>query len=91
MEARKNVKYREDENKSHGDPGKAEATSSVLNGVDVLVGKIMGPNIVRLRKKFVPIIVRQPDIGAALKILKENLIEITEEKEKTERKGLILK
>ncbi len=90
-EERKNVKYQEDETRIHGDPNKAKATSSVLGGVDVLVGKMMGPNIVRLQKKFVPIIVRQSRINETLEILKENIIEIIEEKEKKERRGLILK
>jgi ferredoxin len=91
QEERVNVKYEEDETRIHGDPNKAKATSSVLGSVDVLVGKMMGPNIVRLQKKFVPIIVRESAIDETLEILKENLIEIIEEKEEKERRGLILK
>jgi len=41
----------------HGDPEKAKATSSVLEGVDVLVGKKFGPNLPRLVRKFVCVVV----------------------------------
>lgn len=93
QEKRENARYKEDETRVHGDPGKAKATSSVLNGVDVLTGKMMGPNIVRLKNKFVPAIIREPDIKKATQLIQENINEIFEEKEKSgeERKGIILK
>lgn len=89
-ETRENAKYKEDETISHGDPMKAQATASVLMDVDVLVGKMMGPNIERLRQKFVPVIVREPDIKKSLEIIKDNINEIFEEKEKTERRGIVI-
>jgi len=89
-ETRENVKYAEDETRIHGDPGKAKATASVLKSVDVLVGKIMGPNIKILKNKFVAVIIREPEIEKAVDIIRENLNEIFEEKEKTDRRGLIL-
>ena len=89
-EARENAKYTEDETRIHGDPKKAEVTASVLKDVDVLVGKIMGPNIKRLKDKFVIVVIREPEIEKSLKIIIENINEIVEEKEKTERRGLIL-
>ena len=89
-ETRENVKYKEDEAITHGDPGKAKATASVLTDVDVLVGKMMGPNIERLKKKFVPVIIREPNIKKSIEIIKENINEIFEEKEKTDRMGIIL-
>ncbi len=88
-ETRENAKYKEDETITHGDPGKAKATASVLKDVDVLVGKMMGPNIERLQKKFIPVVIREPDIKKSLEIIKENINEIFEEKEKTDRKGVI--
>jgi len=90
LEKRKNVKYKEDEGKVHGDPGKAKATSSVLANVDVLVGKMFGPNIIRLKIKFVSIVIREPLIKKAIEIIKENINEIVEEKNKKERQGIIL-
>ncbi len=92
IEKRENIKYDEDESRTHGDPKKAEKVSSILNGVDIIVGKIIGPNIVRMKKKFVPLIVREPLIKGALEIIKENINEIVEEKEKEgeERRGLVI-
>ena len=88
---RENVEYREDESRIHGDPEKAKAVSSVLKGVDAVVGKMIGPNITRMKIKFVPIIIREPLIKKALEIIKENINEIIEEYDKKERKGIILK
>jgi len=47
VERRENVQFKGDES-MHGDPEKAKATSSVLKGVDVLVGRKFGPNLPRL-------------------------------------------
>lgn len=90
IETRENAKYKEDETRVHGDPGKAKATASVLKDVDVLLGKMIGPNINRLKVKFLPVIIREPEIKKALNIIMENINEIFEEKEKTDRMGLIL-
>ncbi len=89
-DTRENAKYKEDETKTHGDPGKAKATASVLKDVDVLVGKMMGPNIERLKNRFVPVIIREPKIKDALEVINYNLNELFEEREKTDRSGLIL-
>ncbi len=90
IETRKNVKYREDEARIHGDPGKAKATTSALTNIEVLVGKMMGPNIKRLKDKFVAVIIREPNIKKATEIIKNNINEIIEEKNKKERKGIII-
>lgn len=92
QETRGNIKYKEDESRAHGDPGKAKATASVLEGIDVLVGKMMGPNIERLKHKFVPVIIKKPKIKKAKEIIKEDINEILEEKEKSgeKRHGIIL-
>lgn len=93
-ETRENPKFKEDETKMHGDPGKAKATASVLSGVDVLIGKIMGPNIVRLKNQFVCAIIREKEITVAMDIIKENICAIIQEKNKQnskEKSGIILK
>ncbi len=93
-ETRENPKFKEDETKLHGDPGKAKATASVLSGVDVLIGKIMGPNIVRLKNQFVCAIIREKEITAAMDIIKANICAIVHEKNKQdskEKSGIILK
>lgn len=90
-EMRENVKYKEDESKTHGDPGKARATASTLENIDVLIGEIFGPNISRLKNKLVCAVVRDGrTITQAVDILKENVIEILEEKNAKEKKGIVL-
>jgi len=90
IEQRSNPKYKEDETKTHGDPGKAKATASALQNVDVLVGQIFGPNITRLRNKFVCVVIRQDSIEEAIRIASETISEIIEEKNKKDKRGIIL-
>ena len=92
VETRKNVKYEEDESLKHGDPGKARATASVMNGIDVMAGKKFGPNIVRLLNRFVCVVVKTDRIADAVKLINENMDRIVEEKNKDEgRKHIVLK
>ena len=92
VEKRENVKFKGDESIKHGDPDKAKATSSVLQCVDVLVGKRFGPNLPRLVKKFVCVIVRTDTLKNAIRIIHQNIEKIIAEKNKGEdRKHLILK
>ena len=91
-EKRENVKLKGNESMKHGDPDKAKATSSVLQGVDVLVGKRFGPNLPRLVKRFVCVIVRTDTLENAVRIIHQNMEEIIAEKNKGEdRKHLILR
>lgn len=90
-ELRENVKYREDNSKTHGDPGKARATASALENIDVLIGEKFGPNISRLKNKFVCAVVRGGrTIAQAIDMLKENVNEILEEKCSKQKKGIVL-
>jgi len=91
VECRKNVKYHEDESIKHGDPGKAQATAEVLKGLDAIAGLRFGPNINRLLKKYVCIIVKRQTIEDAITVLREHVEHIVEAKEKGEtRKHLVL-
>ena len=91
VEKRENVKFKGDESIKHGDPEKARATSSVLEGIDVLVGRKFGPNIVRLLKKFVCVVVRKGDINNAIEMICCNKEKIVEQWNKEEnRKHLVL-
>lgn len=90
IEQRKNVEYKENESMIHGDPGKAKATSTALKGVDVVVGRRFGPNIMRLSKKFVCIVARRETINDAIQLIHANMDRIIREKEKGEnRKHLV--
>jgi len=57
------------EEETHGDPKKANAVQHLMTDVPVLMAFAMGPNIVRMRKRFVPVISREPGIEAALRKL----------------------
>ena len=86
VEQRANIKFQEDETKKDGDPAKAEATSSVLKSVDVLVSKKFGPNINRMVHKFVCVVVRTNVISDAIKTVKNHMNEVIAEKNKKEDK-----
>ncbi|MFW6140201.1 MAG: NifB/NifX family molybdenum-iron cluster-binding protein [Acidobacteriota bacterium] len=91
VEKRENVKFKGDESIKHGDPEKAKATSSVLEGIDVIVGRKFGPNIVRLLKKFVCVVVRKNSISHAIEDTYSNKEKILEQKYKeAHRKHLVL-
>jgi len=89
-EKRENTKYQEDETRIHGDPEKAKRVTSALNGVGVIVGKLFGPNITRLKNKFVAVVIREPNIENALESIKDGINEIVEEKNKKEGSVIIL-
>jgi len=92
VERRENVKFEGNESMQHGDPEKARATSSVLENVDVLVGRKFGPNLPRLLKKFVCVVVRTESLTNAIKAVHNNMDRIVEESNKREnRKDIVLR
>jgi len=91
VERRENVKFRGDESIKHGDPEKAMATSSVLENVDVVVGRKFGPNLPKLLKKFVCIVVRTDTITNAIEAVHNSMDAIVEQKNKGEdRRHIVL-
>jgi len=90
VERRENVKFQGDESIKHGDPEKAKATSSVLKNVDVLVGRRFGPNLPRLLKKFVCIVVRTDTITNAILAVRNSMDSIVEQKNNEEDKKHIV-
>jgi len=92
VERRENVRFKGNETMKHGDPEKAKATSSVLEGVDVLVGRKFGPNLPRLLRKFVCVVVRTNALDSAIEAVHNNMGRIAEEKNKEfDRKHIVLK
>ncbi|RLB75226.1 MAG: hypothetical protein DRH24_19940 [Deltaproteobacteria bacterium] len=79
VEKVKNIPFEE---KHDGDPAKAGHVSSILAKYDVcvIINRAIGPNIVRMRKRFVPVISRVNDIEETLKRLDPQ--EITAENSK---------
>ena len=91
IEKRENTRFEGDETMKHGDPEKARATSSALEGVDILVGRKFGPNLPRLLGKFVCVLVRTSTIATAIEAIHNNMDRIAEEKDKEEgRKHIVL-
>jgi len=92
VEKRENTHFTGDEAMKHGDPEKAKATSSALKGVDVLVGRKFGPNLLRLLGRFVCVLVRTTTIATAIEAIHNNMDSIAEERNKEEgRKYIVLK
>ena len=84
LERRDNSKYKGDEAMKHGDPKKAQATMEALRGANVLVNKMFGPNLPRLLKKLLCVVVRTEKISDAIEILKQNWVRVQEEYQKGE-------
>ena len=69
------------EEEIHGDPKKAKSIADILNSrkVKAVFAYTLGPNIVRMRKRFVPIISRILNINEALDKLKDHMKEVESE------------
>jgi len=85
-----NPKFIENHLLADGDPKKAQKVSQLLKGVDVVVSGLYGPNIKRIKKKFVSLIIRGKNIEASIEIIKESSNEIIAELSKENKKVLIL-
>ena len=90
------IEYRENtspEERMHGDPNKARAIMNIVKGTDVLVGRAMGPNFVKIRDEspYLPVIVRgrYRTIEDALSALADNydLIESELNRKRSGEKG----
>ena len=92
VERRQNSKFAGDETMMHGDPEKAKATSAVLSGIDVLVGRKFGPNITRLLTKFACVVVRTREVNSAVEAVRANIDSVVEQHSKgVDRKHLVLR
>jgi len=92
VERRENSKYGGDETLRHGDAKKAKASLSALEGLDVWVNKRFGPNLPRLLKKIMCVVVRTNTIEEGIGLIKSNFDGVAEQCAKGEdRKHLVLK
>jgi len=92
IERRENSKYAGDESMRHGDPKKAKKSLSALEGVDVWGNPRFGPNLPRLLKKLLCVVVRVETIEEAITLIRDNLDAVVDEHAKgEERKHLVLK
>ena len=78
----------EEEEDIHADPKKAKSIAKLLKKeqVQILVSKIFGPNIVRIKKKFVCIVVKDEEIDVGIRKVCESIGKIYEEWEKGEER-----
>ena len=72
----------------HADPTKAKGISKLLlhENVNVVVSKIFGPNIKRIKKKFVCIVVKDEEIEEGINKICQNIEKIYNEWEKGEER-----
>ncbi|MDP8202811.1 MAG: NifB/NifX family molybdenum-iron cluster-binding protein [Candidatus Tenebribacter burtonii] len=78
----------EEEEEIHADPKKAKGISNLLlnENVSVVVSKIFGPNIKRIRKKFVCILIKDEEIEEGINKVCANIEKIYNEWEKGEER-----
>ncbi len=75
----------------HADPVKAKGISELLKkeGVQVMVSKRFGPNIKRIKSKFVCVMMNDPEIETSLKNLQQKLRHIQETWNAGEERGFL--
>ncbi len=80
----------EDEGK-HGDPKKAKGITGILKeeGVTIAVSKVFGPNLKRIKRKFLCIIFREGSINESIGKLQENFSALADEWAKGEERDSI--
>ncbi len=76
LEKRKNTSPPEEE---HGSKEKAKGISDILSDIPIFLGYQFGPNIMRIKDKFLPVVSRERNIGKALELLKKYEDKIKEE------------
>lgn len=81
----------EDDEEIHADPKKAKSIVNLLQekNVEVVVAKVFGPNIKRIKKKFVCILIKEESIVEATKIIQNNLNIIQKEWELGEERNFL--
>lgn len=75
-----------EEEEMHADPKKAKGIANLLleENVSVVISKIFGPNIKRIRKKFVCVVMKDNYISEGIQKICDNTGKIYEEWEKGE-------
>ncbi len=82
----------DEEEDVHADPKKAKGISSLLlkENVTVVVSKVFGPNIKRIKKKFVCIVIKDDNIDVGINKISENVENIEKEWNKGEERTHLL-
>ncbi len=73
VERRENSKYGGDETLQHGDPKKANKSLDALGGVDAWANPRFGPNLPRLLKKILCVVVRVSTVQEGVELVRRHL------------------
>ena len=81
----------DDDEDGHGDPVKAQGIVGILKkeGVKMSVSRVFGPNLKRVKKKFLCIIVKEGSIEESIKKLQDTFPALLEEWSKGEERNFI--
>lgn len=79
----------EDDESIHADPKKAKGVTSLFKqeNIEVLVSKVFGPNIKRIKNKFVCVLMNNSLISDSIKIIQQKMELINTELEKGEERN----
>jgi len=71
----------DEDEEGHGDPVKAQGVTGMLKkeGVNMAVSRVFGPNLKRIKKKFLCILVEKTSIEESLKILQKRFPSLLDE------------
>jgi len=86
-----NTTEEDDDEEGHGDPVKAQGIVGILKkeGVTMSVSRVFGPNLKRVKKKFLCIIVKEGSIEDSIKKLQDTFPALLEEWSKGEERKFI--
>ena len=81
----------EDDEEIHADPKKAKGVINLFkeDNIQVLVSKVFGPNIKRIKKKFVCILMNDSSISESIKKIQESIQIVDKEWNKGEERSYI--
>lgn len=84
----KKINNNTEEEEIHADPKKAKGITNLLSeeNVNVVVSKVFGPNIKRIKKKFVCIIVKEEKVEKSIDNICNNIENIFNEWEKGDKR-----
>ena len=76
-----NTTEEDDDESGHGDPVKAQGVTGMLKkeGVNMAVSRVFGPNLKRIKKKFLCILAGKRSIEESLKILQKRFPSLLDE------------
>jgi len=77
-------------NEEHGSNEKAKGISSILSDIQIFIGYQFGPNIMRIKDKFLPVISRERNIEKALELFKRYEEKIMEELKEPRGRAIIM-